>query len=269
MLLKKTSTAGEKNGVSYLNGEVKSQGVALNVYSYAVDGVLIDTGSQSLHKHFERFIDAADFDQVRLTHFHEDHTGCAAYVEKTKHVPIYISDKSIDSCMQQANYPLYRQLFWGKRKPFHALAMPETFESRNATWYVIDTPGHAHDHKAFLNQETGQLFTGDLYVNERTKLVLAEESIPTIIQSLEHVLTYDFQEVFCNHRGFVEEGRLALERKLDYLLGLQQDVLALHQQGNPADSICRQLFPKQYPITKFSEGEWDSLHIVTSILQES
>ena len=269
VLLKQTSTAGEKNGVGYLNGKVNGQGVALNVYSYVVDGVLIDTGSQSLRKHFETFINEADFEQVMLTHFHEDHTGCAAYVEKTKNVPIYIDEKSIEPCAQQANYPLYRQLFWGKRKPFHAQAMPETFASRNATWDVIDTPGHAHDHKAFLNRETGQLFTGDLFVNEKTRIILAEESVPTIIRSLECVLTYDFQEMFCNHKGFVEEGRPALERKLNNLLALQEEVLTLHQQGNPAEIICNQLFPRTYPITKISGGEWDSIHIVTSILQES
>lgn len=267
MLLKKTSHTGEKNDVSYLNGKVKFQSVALNVYSYVVDGVLIDTGSQSLHKHFEPFIDEADFDQVRITHFHEDHTGCAAYIEKTKNVPIYINEKSIDTCAKRANYPLYRQFFWGRRKPFHAEPMTETFTSRNATWDVIDTPGHAYDHKAFLNRETGQLFTGDLYVTERTKLILAEESIPAIIHSLQRVLTYDFQDVFCNHRGFVVDGRLALERKLDYLLGLQQEVLSLQQAGNPAKIICQQLFPRKYPITKFSGGEWDSTHIVTSILK--
>ncbi|MGM9988155.1 MAG: MBL fold metallo-hydrolase, partial [Bacillaceae bacterium] len=259
VFLKKKAELGEKDGVAYLNGKVKFQGVSLNVHSYLVDGVLIDTGAQSLHTHFEAFIDKTDFEQVMLTHFHEDHTGCAAYVEKTKKLPIYLSEKTIDYCTQRADYPLYRQLFWGRRKPFHAYAMPETFTSRHATWDVIDTPGHAFDHKAFLNRETGQLFTGDLYVNERTKVVLAEESIPTIIHSLERVLTYDFQDVFCSHAGFVENGRIALQRKLDYLLSIQHDVLTLQKEGHSAEVIRHKLFPKKYPITKFSSGEWDSL----------
>ena len=115
VLLKKTSFVGEKNGVSYLNGKVKFQGVSLNVYSYFVDGVLIDTGSQSLHKFFETFIDETDFDQVMISHFHEDHTGCAAYIEKTKNIPIYLNEKTIDYCKKRADYPLYRQLFWEKK----------------------------------------------------------------------------------------------------------------------------------------------------------
>lgn len=266
MLLKKKSILGEKNGVSFLNGKVSFQKVSLNVYSFLVDGVLIDTGAPSLHKHFEEFIDESDFDQVMITHFHEDHTGCASYIQKTRKLPIYLSEKSVDSCTKRANYPLYRKFFWGKRTPFHADAIPDTFTSRHATWDVIDTPGHAFDHKAFLNRETGQLFTGDLFVNERTKVVLAEESIPTIIHSLERVLTYDFQEIFCNHAGFVAEGRKAIERKLEYLFNIQQTVLTLHEQGNSVEEIRKQLFPKQYPIIKLSRGEWDSIHIITSIL---
>lgn len=267
MFLKKRSSPGMQNGVSYLNGEVKFQNVSLNVYCYVVDGVLIDTGAQSLHKYFESYIDEIDFDQVMITHYHEDHTGCAAYIEKTKKLPIFLNEKTIDYCSGRADYPLYRQLFWGRRRPFHAQAMPDTFTSRNATWEVIDTPGHAFDHKAFLNRDTGQLFTGDLFVNERTKVVLAEESIPDIIDSLERVLTYDFQDVFCNHAGYLENGRAALERKRDFLLSLQHEVLTLHEKGDSTEVIHNKLFPKKYPIIKFSGGEWDSMHIVTSILK--
>jgi endoribonuclease LACTB2 len=269
VFLKKISQYGEKQNVSYLNGKITFQGVSLNVYSYLVDGVLIDTGAQSLHKHFKPFIDSADFDQVFITHFHEDHTGCASYIEKTKKVPIYLDEKTIDICRKRAHYPLYRQFFWGRRKPFHAQEMKEELQSRNARWDAIPTPGHALDHHAFLNRETGQLFTGDLYVMERTKVILEEESIPTIIQSLKRVLTYDFQEVFCNHAGFVRDGREALQRKLNYLLGIQQEVLTLQHQGDTPEAICQKLFPKKFPIVKFSRGEWDSIHIVRSIIKEN
>ncbi|MBG9548983.1 MBL fold metallo-hydrolase [Cytobacillus firmus] len=268
MLVKKKASAGKKNGVSYLNGQIKFQGVSLNVYSYLTDGVLIDTGAQSLHKFFEPFIDEADFDQIMITHFHEDHSGCATYAEKTKKLPIYLNKTSIPSCEKRADYPLYRKLFWGNRKPFRAQAMPDSFSSRKALWDVIDTPGHAFDHKAFLNRETGQLFTGDLFVSEKTKVVLAEESIPEIIRSLERVLAYDFEDVFCSHAGYLENGRAALQRKRNYLLAIQDEVLTLDIEGHPADAICQKLFPKKYPIVKFSRGEWDSRHIVTSILEE-
>lgn len=269
VIFKKKAITGENHGVSYMNGEISFQGFTMSVYSYLIDGVLIDTGAQSLHKYFEAFIDVADFDQVMITHHHEDHTGCASYIEKSRKIPIFINEKSIDDCAKKADYPFYRKAFWGSRKPFQAKPSLKTFNSRNATWDVIDTPGHAFDHQSYLNRNTGQLFTGDLFVQVHTKLILSDESISTIINSLEKVLTYDFDEVICQHAGFVIDGRTALKQKLDYLVSVKQEVISLSQQGYSAIEICQLLFPKRYPIIKISRGEWDSLHIVNSILKEN
>lgn len=256
-----------KKGVHIGNGKSAFQNIRLNVHCFVVDGILIDTGAQSLAKEFRPFIERQDFDQVLITHYHEDHTGCAAYVQSIGK-PIFMNELSIPYCRTKADYPLYRKMFWGKRRPFAAEPIGETITSRTAVWDVIDTPGHAKDHKAFLNRETGQLFTGDLYCQERTKVVLQEESIPTLIDSLKRVLTFDFDDVFCCHAGLLEDGKGALRRKLDYLLHLQDKILKLHDEGNTVNEINDVLFPKKYPITRFSSGEWDSLHIVNSVINE-
>jgi endoribonuclease LACTB2 len=156
----------------------------------------------------------------------------------------------------------------GKRPPFHAKPIGKTFSSRHATWDLIETPGHSIDHMSFLNRETGQLFTGDLYCQEKTKVVLREESIPTLIESLKTVLTYDFEEVFCRHAGYLKDGRSSLQRKLEYLVDLQGKILKLHGEGLSPNEIKGTLFPKKYPIIFFSSGEWDSLHIINSVIQE-
>lgn len=268
MFIKKRASSGETNGVSYLNGEVKVNGYTLNVYCFVTDGILIDTGAHSLHKYFELFIQKSDFDQVMITHHHEDHTGCAAYIEKMMNRPIYINEKSVSLCQKRASYPLYRQLFWGRRKPFHPKPLSNSFTSRTSTWDVIDTPGHAFDHLAFLNRQTGQLFTGDLFIHERTKVILAEESIPQLTESLTKILSYDFEDVFCNHAGFIQMGRETLQQKRDFLVSLQQEILHLHTKGLTPEAICKQLFPKKYPIIRISNGEYHTMHIVTSILSE-
>ncbi len=256
------------NGVQIGKGSVAFQGVKLSVHCFVVDGVLIDTGSKSLEHEFKPFFKQQDLDQVVITHFHEDHTGCAAFLQNELQLPIYMNDIMLDYCKKKPDYPMYRKLFWGKRNPFHANAMGSTFSSRNAIWDVIHTPGHAIDHLAFLNRETGQLFTGDLYCQEKTKVALREESIPTIMDSLKKVLTYDFGDVFCCHAGFLKDGRVALKRKLDYLIELQSKTINLYEDGLTTQQICNQLFPKKYPITYFSLGEWGASHIINSIIRE-
>lgn len=268
MLLKKSFNQQTTKGVQAGNGTVAFQGVKLNVHCFVVDGVLIDTGASSLEKEFQPFFKQQDIDQVVITHFHEDHTGCAAFLQKELNLPIHMNDIMLDYCKKKPDYPLYRKVFWGKRPPFHAKTIGKTFSSRHATWDVIETPGHAIDHLAFLNRETGQLFTGDLYCQEKTKVILREESIPTIIDSLKRVLTYDFEEVFCCHAGFLEDGRAALQRKLEYLLDLQGKIIRSYEDGLSPNQISNTLFPKKYPITMFSSGEWNSMHIINSIIQD-
>lgn len=269
MLLKRNSFIQEKSKVRFVNGVVSLLGVRLNVFCFEVDGVLIDTGSQSLLKEFKDFFTQIDVDQVAITHLHEDHTGGAAYLQKEHGLSVYMNDMSIESCVQKATYPLYRKLFWGKRRPFQARPIGEKFTSRNATWDVIETPGHSKDHLSFLNRETGQLFSGDLYVHPYTKVVLREECIPSIINSIEKVLTYDFDELFCCHAGYVKDGPQAFTKKLHYLKELQERILTFHKQGYTEHEIHNKIFDKKYPITFFSFGEWDSKHMISSVLNES
>ncbi len=249
-----------------VNGHVAFQKVRLNVHSFVVDGVLIDTGAYSIRKEFKDFLDSRDIEQVVLTHHHEDHSGNASYMEN-KGLPIYMGEEKIVSCQKKAEYPLYRKLFWGNRPAFRAAPLQKTFTSKSAVWDVIHTPGHAADHKAFLNNETGQLFTGDLYCLERTKVILREESIPTIIESLEHILTYDFSDVICSHAGYLNSGRQKLQRKLEFLSDFREQVKKLHREGKEAVEIDQMLNPKKYPISRFSMGEWDSKHMVTSVIE--
>lgn len=268
MFVKKKSEQQQQSGVNMINGFVSFQAVRLNVHCFEVDGVLIDTGSASLLEEFKPFFAQLDVDKIVLTHYHEDHSGGANYLQRQYNLPVYMSDARRQECTQRAKYPLYRKVFWGSRAPFEAQAIGERFSSRSANWRVIETPGHTNDHIALLNEQTGQLFTGDLYVSPKTKVVLREESIPQIIASIERVLTYDFEEVFCNHAGYVQNGKKALRNKLNYLHDLSGKIMMMNDEGLSVKEITTQLFNKKYPITRFSLGEWDSAHIISSVLRK-
>lgn len=260
----------EHNGVTCVEGKVIRTGRKMGtVYVFLVDGMLIDTGPQCLLEDFIPFYEQHSFDLVSLTHSHEDHSGCGSWIEKNKNLPIYVHEKGLSFCRQGATYPLYRQMTWGSKEPFQPIAIGEKIQSRKLEWEVIYTPGHADDHVAFFNRETGNLFTGDLFVSPWTKVIMASESISVTMNSIRKLLTYDFEFMFCSHAGYVKDGRKRLEQKLEHLEGISKETLKLYNHGFSIEEINRQLFPKKYPIIEFSEGEWDSLHLISSVINEA
>ncbi|MBX6352059.1 MAG: MBL fold metallo-hydrolase [Thermoflavifilum sp.] len=236
------------------------------VYVYLVDGMLIDTGPRHLQDELVRFYEQASFDQVVLTHGHEDHSGTAAWLKQHLGVPIRMHPIGIEEMARPASYPLYRRITWGIREPFQALPLADGVESRTRRWKVIHTPGHAEDHVALLDEQTGTLFSGDLFVAPKVKVIMRDESVPITMESLRLLLRQDFQSMFCSHAGYFANGPEMLRRKLAYLENLCGEVLKLHEAGYTAVEMDRMLFPRKPPVVQVSGGEWDSLHLITSIL---
>src|SRR5699024_12139535 len=100
-------------------------------YCFFVYVVIIYKRIEALKKQFESFFNQFDIDQVAITHFHEDQTGGAAYLQKERNIPLYVSDIKREYCMKKADYPLYRKFFWGNRKPFEAKQFEDYFQSSN------------------------------------------------------------------------------------------------------------------------------------------
>ncbi|MGO1059266.1 GNAT family N-acetyltransferase [Planococcus sp. FY231025] len=243
-------------------------GQGRKVFVYWVDGMLIDTGAEKMQESLIPFYKKYGFDQVVLTHNHEDHTGTAAWIEEHLQKPIFVHQNGVALCRLPGEYPKYRQQTWGGRIAFSPLPLPKIVQSRHHTWKVIYTPGHAGDHTAFYNEATGQLFSGDLFVSPKTKVMMATESVPEIRESLNKLLATDFRSLYCSHAGYLPNGRDMLQAKLENLENLTEATIDLAQKGLSALEIRDRLLPGAYPIIAFSEGEWDSLHVINSILQE-
>lgn len=236
------------------------------VFVFLVDGMLIDTGAEKLQEELKAFFSDHSFDQVVLTHHHEDHTGNAAWIQEHVEVPFFLHPLGLAITEEEGEYPEYRKVTWGNRRAFNALPLGDRVRSRSLEWQVIHTPGHADDHVALFHEESGRLFTGDLFVSPKTRVMMKTESVPLILASLRNLLALPFTSVFCSHAGFLENGRALLEQKLQQLEKLQQAIIDLYEKGQTPGEINQQLFQKTYPIIQFSKREWDTIHIVTSVV---
>lgn len=236
-------------------------------YLYYVDGMLVDTGPPKMLQHVIPFYKQTEIDFVCLTHSHEDHCGTAPWLANECGIPVYAHKNAIDICSKPATYPRYRQFVWGLRdEGFPVQPIQETFQTRNYTWEVIETPGHAYDQVAYYNREKGWLFAGDIYVTPKTRLILSWEHIRDTMNSLQRVLTYDFDHMFCGHAGHVKDGKRMLQMKFDDLEEKKVEILYLHEKGWSVDEITKKLFPKHYPLIDLSEEEWHSKYIVETMI---
>ncbi|MFS0574698.1 MBL fold metallo-hydrolase [Sporosarcina sp. 179-K 3D1 HS] len=242
-----------------------SQRIFISVFF--IDGLLIDTGPSKKRTELIPLFDQWKMEQVILTHHHEDHTGMASWIQRHEKIPIYLHEAGIPGCEKKMKLPFYRKVFWGERKPYLASPLGDAHQTPRYEWEIIHTPGHADDHVALLNKEKGWLFGGDLYVQSSPKSSFAFESIPGIIQSLNKILSYDFDTYICSHAGVLQHGRHAIEKKLDYLTGIQQEVLHLAARGMTNLEIRKRLFPKHHPMHYLSFFENSPMHIVNSILK--
>lgn len=251
-----------------LQGEMRISvaGQSIRVSVFLVDGLLVDTGPASQRADLEKLLTSWEFEQVLLTHHHEDHVGMARWIQETKDVPIWMHLSGIAQAEKPMKLPFYRRVYWGERAPFRAMGLGDTLETQRFAWDVVHTPGHAFDHVALYNREKGWVFGGDLFANPRPKSFFAFESMDLMIGSLERVLALDFGTYFCAHLGVIEDGRTALEQKLAHLVETRQTILDLNSRGDSVEEIRRQLFRKRQPVEYFSLFESAAEHLIRSVL---
>ncbi|HLS60076.1 MAG TPA: MBL fold metallo-hydrolase [Virgibacillus sp.] len=243
-------------------------GQKLKVSIFMIDGLLIDTGPTTKRADLIRLLTDWKFTEVILTHHHEDHTGLAHWIQQHKKTPIYIHEYGVGDCEKNGKIPLYRRAFWGSRKAFQPQTLPHLFKTKQYTWDIIHTPGHAHDHVALYNREKRWMFGGDLYVQGTPKSMFSFESAPMIIRSLKEILTYDFDTYICSHVGIMHNGRDRIEKKVEYLENLQGKVLDLRAQGLSAKEIRKQLFPNKHLMQYLSLFENSPQHLIDSMMKK-
>ncbi|MHB8075542.1 MBL fold metallo-hydrolase [Desulfosporosinus fructosivorans] len=261
-------TIAQRTEVKVINCKMKMLGTTINVYVYFIDGMLIDSGPRRMKKEIVDFCTLNRPEKIVHTHFHEDHTGNTAYLISKLQIPVYIHPESSEICLQKGKIPLYRFAFWGNREGFQAESLPKIIKNSHSRYEVIHTPGHTPDHVVFLDKNEGRLFSGDLFVQPRTRIVRRHENIPLLMKSLRILLKEDFDTVYCAHAGVLKNGYQLVKQKLSYLEELQEKILTMSNKGQETIVIARKLFPQTPTITYFSFGQFSSYNLVRSLIED-
>ena len=234
-----------------------------SVSAFYFDGTLIDTGPPRTGPELAAWVEGQNVEQIVNTHRHEDHVGGNAHLA---HLPALAPAGAAPVIREAPPLPFYRRVVFGQPRPAPVGVLGETVPTAHCTLRVIPTPGHAPDHVVLWLPERGWLFSADLYLMERAKYVRRLDNVGQWVESLQRVLTYDFDTMFCSHAGRIADAKAAIRRKLAYWAEVQEQARQLATEGFSAREIRDRLLGREGFITLWSRGQFAKLNLIKALL---
>ena len=237
----------------------RSTAVGYDVSAYVVRGLLIDTGFRHARRGLERAVGELRPSGVIVTHWHEDHAGNAPTL--ATHLPMWMSPYTEAKLRQRQQVKFYRHFTWGRpRALVCTLRAPDP-----GSLVTIATPGHSPDHHIVWDPDTATLFSGDLWLGVKVRIVGATENPYEIITSLDTAIALEPRRMFDAHRGFVERPVDALRAKRDWL---QETVTAIERRldaGDDESAILREVLGGEERTALYSQGEYSRRNLVRAV----
>lgn len=222
----------------------------MTVFLYHIDDILIDTAQPLMHDTVVEALRHKTIRRILLTHHHEDHSGNAAILKKTRNVSVYANPYTREKMKSGFKIRPYQHVMWGRPEILDVLPLDAKIEGNKYTLIPIHTPGHSKDHTVFLERSQGWLFSGDLYLADRIKYFRADEKFGDTVRSLKRILKFDFDALFCAHNPAQHHGKELIGRKLDFLENFLGQVGYLLQKGYGRNAIVRKMSANEVKFVK-------------------
>ncbi|HEX3865541.1 MAG TPA: MBL fold metallo-hydrolase, partial [Gemmatimonadaceae bacterium] len=143
-----------------------SVAVGLDVSAYVVRGVMIDTGFNHARRAMAEAVESLGVRAAIVTHWHEDHAGNVELLAR-RGLPLLLRADTERIVRAPRPIQLYRRLVWGSQRPLVSpVAVPDVHDLE-----CVHTPGHSIDHQVVFDRQTGTLFSGDLWLGVRARIV--------------------------------------------------------------------------------------------------
>jgi glyoxylase-like metal-dependent hydrolase (beta-lactamase superfamily II) len=195
---------------------------------YEVDGVIVDPGPSTCLDALLAGL-SGEPRALLLTHIHLDHAGAAgSLVRRFPDLCVYVHEVGAPHLIDPAKllesagrlYGDDMERLWGEVLPVPADNVVELHGDESVEGFrVAYTPGHANHHVAYLHEDSGDAYVGDV-AGVRIpphELTIAPTPPPDIDieaweRSLAAVATWRPRRLCLTHFGFVDEALEQLER---------------------------------------------------------
>lgn len=262
----------EHDGVKFYRFSVYRMGLNVQtVYTFIVGDTLIDTAQRNNREFILEAFKEEQFSKIILTHFHEDHSGNVAWLQRKRKIPAFGHPETVKILKEGYSVsPLGRVITGNVEKAkIKPILETEIIEAGDFKLQPIFSPGHSHDHYSYYEADKGWLFSGDLFVAERIKYFADFESMSEQILSIEKLCQLDFDVLFCSHNPKLKNGKQHLVKKLQYLKDFYGEVVELSKKGLNAKEILEQTGRKE---NKFYDlvtlGSFNAVNMVKSVLKD-
>jgi endoribonuclease LACTB2 len=240
----------------------RSAAVGYDVSAYLVDGVLIDTGFPHVRGDVLRAVAELRPSGAIVTHWHEDHAGNAPALARI--LPLWLPSYTEEKLRERQQVKLYRHFTWGRPDALGAGIRP--FDSGEL--HCLAAPGHSPDHHVVFDPRTRTLFSADLWLGVRARIMGQTENPYQIIGSLDRAIALEPARMFDAHRGAVESPVLALRAKKGWLQDVVGNIEQRLRAGQSDSQILNEVLGGEERTALFSQGEYSRRNLVRAVRRE-
>ena len=241
-----------------------SRVAGMDVSAYLVDGILIDSGFPRARDELARFLDERSVRGAMLTHYHEDHAGNAELLA-SRGIPLLMHPITLERLRTPAGIRAYRRIVWGSPR---SLPSSSTTPADLTPLRFVFTPGHSPDHQIVWDPARETLFSGDLWLGVRARVMHSAENPYRIVESLRTAAALRPERMFDAHRGAVRDPAAALGAKISYLEETIAAIEAKIAAGWSDRAILRAVLEGDEPVAVASRGEYSRMNFVRAVRRQ-
>lgn len=240
----------------------RSASVGYHVSAYVTRGVLIDTGFPAVGRQFAAWLRSTHPRGAIVTHAHEDHAGNVDLLEMLG-VPLCMTRGTLAELQAMPRLRLYRAYTWGNPRPSSKSVKPTGIDAPALA--MIHTPGHSPDHHVIWDAERETLFSGDLFLGVKMRVLQVVEDPRAHVASLRAAIALRPKHVFDAHRGLLSDPIGLLTAKADWMEATVAAIERRLAEGWSHQAVAKDVLGKEGLLRYMSDGEYSHLNFVISV----
>lgn len=232
----------------------------MDVSAYVMRDLMIDSGFHRARRDLLHAVRAFGVRGAVITHWHEDHAGNVQALAGSG-VAVLARDDTAGILRAPPHIQLYRRVCWGVPPSLSSQLIDLDTEGLTC----LHTPGHSTDHQVVWDAASRTLFSGDLWLGVRARILHATEDPYRIIESLRIARALEPERMFDAHRGFVDNPVEAIDAKIEWMSETMTTIEQMIRAGSGDKDILHRVLGGEELAGYVSGGDYSRENLVKAV----